>query len=151
MQRSIDMAQKTQKIMLGGQELHLKHLEGIMTKTHSLVLSRLLYYLQNDKFVRTFDGAKYVQKSLLDWTKSLEIRFQNGKVKKLSKSSVSHAFSVLIEKGFVTCKYHAKMRCFGVDEEKILHTICANFACFLHTNSRNLHHLCTIKRWILRA
>jgi hypothetical protein len=139
MQRSIDMAgkamaQKTQKIMLGGQELHLKHLEGIMTKTQSLVLSRLLYYLQNDKFVRTFDEAKYVQKSLLDWTKSLEIRFQNGKVKKLSKSSVSHAFSALMEKGFVTCKHRAKMRCFGVDEEKILHTICANFACFLHTN-----------------
>jgi hypothetical protein len=128
------MANKIHKITLSGQEINLKHLEGIMPKTQALVLSRLMYYLQNDKFIKISEGTEYVQKSLLDWTRDLEIRFQNGKRRKLSKSSISHSFTSLIKAGFVVCKYHAKIRCFGINATKILHIIRANFAYKPRTN-----------------
>ena len=96
------MARKTENLTLRGQGISIYHLKKIMTGSQANVVNRIMFCLQNSKNLIYGDGdTLYVQRTLKEWINDLEIWYDNGKHKKVGKSTISAVFKVLVNSGIL--------------------------------------------------
>ena len=92
-----------QKIILLNTEISLRDLQTTLNKSKALIVSKILYYTANKKYISLDScGNVYVRKSLKEWSQDLEVWFENDKKRKLSTSAISAIFKALIDEGLIT-------------------------------------------------
>ena len=97
------MIKGKQKIILLNKEISLRDLQTTLNKSKALIVSKILYYTANKKYISLDScGNVYVRKSLKEWSQDLQVWFENDKKRNLSTSAISAIFKVLIDEGLIT-------------------------------------------------
>jgi hypothetical protein len=126
MTKSLKNNNNNTEIILRGQKITLRDLQSVMPNSYALIINKLLYYVTKRKFVIYPGGSNmpFVRRSLQEWSNDLELWFDNGNKRKMSKTRICQIFKKLVQDGIVKyVNYNSRIRAYAVCENNLIHKI----------------------------